>query len=162
MESITNDRELIMTRILAASPDVVFEAWTDPQHLSNWWGPEGFATTTHGMDLRPGGLWRFTMHGPDGRDYENEVEFLQVDPPSRLVYRHRDVDEAEPVRFRAEVTFVGLGTKTLLTMRMVFESPDDLARTEDAYGASEGLVETLARFTGFVAGLAGGRAVHGA
>src|SRR5690606_2176206 len=99
------------------------------------------------------GQWRFTMHGPDGRDYENRIEFIKVARPSRLVYRHRDEGEVEPVRFHVTVTFAPLGKKTLLTMRMVFESPEDLARTEDAYGASEGL-QSLARFASYVTDLA--------
>lgn len=142
-----NDRELLASRILRAAPATVFEFWTDPANISEWWGPDGFATTTHAMDLRAGGEWLFTMHGPGGQDYKSRVEFLEVTRPSRLVYLHRDRDELEPVRFHATVTFAALGEKTLLTMRMVFESAEDLARTEDAYGASDGLLRTLARFT---------------
>lgn len=142
-----NDRELIITRILKASPERVFEIWTDPDHTSQWWGPEGFSTTTHSIDLEPGGLWRFTMHGPDGRDYKNLIEFIEVETPLRLVYRHRDDGEVEPVRFHVTITFAPLGKKTLLTMRSTFESAEDLERIEDAYGACEGMHHTLARFT---------------
>lgn len=141
-----NDRELILTRVLSTSPQRAFEAWTDLSQISRWWGPIGFTTTTHSRDLRPGGRWRFTMHGPDGRDYENMVEFLEVAPPSLLSYRHRDEGEVEPVKFYVTVTFAPLGDKTLLTIRSVFESPEDLSRIEDAYGASEGLHQTTARF----------------
>jgi len=145
-----NDRELVTTRVLAASPEVVFDVWTDPAHITSWWGPDGFATVTRAMDLRPGGLWRFTMRGPDGRNYENRIEFIEVSKPSRLVYRHRDEGEVEPVQFHVTVTFAALGKKTLLTMRMVFENAEDLARTEEAYGASEGLLQTLARLANYL------------
>lgn len=146
-----NDRELVITRALPATPSVVFDAWTTPEHLTHWWGPDGFATTTHEMDLRPGGRWLFTMHGPDGRDYANHVEFLEVERPHRLAYRHRDDGESEPVSFAVCVTFAPLGTtKTLLTMRATFDSPDDLARIEDAYGASRGQVETVSRFAAYL------------
>jgi uncharacterized protein YndB with AHSA1/START domain len=66
-------QELILTRILGARRSLVFRAWTDPQHLARWWGPRGFTTTTHSMDVRPGGEWRFVMHGPDGTDYKNKI-----------------------------------------------------------------------------------------
>ncbi len=145
MQGELNDRELICTRVLGVAPAVAFAVWTDPAHLAKWWGPGGFTTTTHAMDLRPGGEWRFTMHGPDGRDYANRVQFLEVEAPARLVYRHLDDGEVEPVSFHATVTFAPLGAGTLLTMRMVFDTPEDLARTEEAYGASEGLLQTLTR-----------------
>lgn len=145
-----NDCELITTRVLAAPPEVVFDVWTDPAHITHWWGPDGFTTTTHAMDLQPNGHWRFTMHGPDGRNYENRIEFIEVTRPSRLVYRHRDEGEVEPVRFHVTVTFASLGKKTLLTMKMIFEDPGDLSRTEDAYGASEGLLQTLARLARYL------------
>ncbi|MEQ8766946.1 MAG: SRPBCC domain-containing protein [Planctomycetota bacterium] len=142
-----NDRELIHTRILRAPRERVFAVWTDPAHLAEWWGPRGFRTTTHAMELRAGGTWRFTMHGPDGRDYENRIEYLEVRQPELLVYRHTGDEEVEPVRFQVVVSFSSLGEKTLLTMRMTFESPTDLAHVEDNYGASEGALETLARLT---------------
>ena len=145
-----NDRELVTTRVLSASPERVFEVWTDPDKLTHWWGPKGFSTTTHTMDLRPGGEWRFTMHGPDGRDYKSRIEFIEVAKPSSLVYRHRDEGETEPTNFLAKVTFAALGAKTLLTMRMIFDSPEELSRTEDVYGASEGLLQTLARLSGYI------------
>jgi len=67
-ESPTADREITATRIFNAPRELVFDLWTTPEHLGQWWGPRGFTTTTHAMDMRPGGEWRFVMHGPDGRD----------------------------------------------------------------------------------------------
>jgi activator of HSP90 ATPase len=67
----TTEREIILERIFDAPRELVFEAWTDPQRIGQWWGPRGFTTTVYGMDVRPGGEWRLTMHGPDGRDYKN-------------------------------------------------------------------------------------------
>ncbi|MDA0351097.1 MAG: SRPBCC domain-containing protein [Chloroflexi bacterium] len=141
-----NDRELIVTRVLPATPEVTFSFWTDPAHISDWWGPEGFTTTTQSMDLRTDGEWLFTMHGPDGQDYDNRVEFSEVSRPSRLTYRHRGRDAHEPISFHATVTFAPLGEQTLLTMRMVFDTPEALARVEEANGASVGQHQTLARF----------------
>src|SRR5262245_64936028 len=93
----TADRELIFTRIFDAPRELVFAAWTDPQHLAQWWGPQGFTTTIHEMDVRPGGVWRLTMHGPDGRDYRNRIVTLEVLKPERLVFRHEPDRESEPV-----------------------------------------------------------------
>jgi uncharacterized protein YndB with AHSA1/START domain len=62
--------------------------WTDPRHVVRWWGPTGFTTTIHEMDVRPGGNWRFTMRGPDGVDYPNEHIYVEVAPPERLVTQH--------------------------------------------------------------------------
>ena len=67
---------------------LVWQAWTDPKHLAQWWGPNGFSTTTSAFDMRPGGVWRFVMHGPDGRDYENRITFDEIVRPERLVYHH--------------------------------------------------------------------------
>ena len=66
-------RSIIGTRVFDAPRELVFSAFTDPKHLAEWWGPNGFTTTTHAFDLRPGGKWRFVMHGPDGRDYQNLI-----------------------------------------------------------------------------------------
>jgi len=147
-----NDRELINTRVLNAPPETVFAAWSDPEHLTNWWGPAGFSTTTHSMDLRSGGHWRFTMHGPDGRDYENRIEYVEVREPSLLVYRHSGGPDTEPVRFHVTVSLAPLGRKTLLTMRAVFETPEELAAVEEEYGASEGGVQTLTRLRDLIDG----------
>ena len=77
----------------------MFSAFTDPKHLAQWWGPDGFTTTTHSFDFRPGGIWRFVMHGPDGRDYQNRIIYDEIVPPERLVYHHSGGDDVEPVQF---------------------------------------------------------------
>lgn len=69
------DREVRVTRVINAPRDLVFELWVDPKHVGNWWGPKGFTVTTHAIDVRPGGVWRFVMHGPDGTDYPNEITY---------------------------------------------------------------------------------------
>ena len=69
------DRSIVLSRMLQAPREQVFELWTSPEHLANWWGPNGFTLTTHEADIRPGGVWRFTMHGPDGVDYPNVLRY---------------------------------------------------------------------------------------
>jgi uncharacterized protein YndB with AHSA1/START domain len=80
--STTADREIVVTRVFDAPRELVFDAFTDPAHISNWWGPDGFTTTTHEMDVRPGGTWRFVMHGPDGVDYDNIIVYREITSPS--------------------------------------------------------------------------------
>ena len=75
---------IVTTRVFDAPRDLVWAAWTDPAHLAQWWGPDGFTTTTSAYDLRPGGTWRFMMHGPDGSDYPNRITFDEIVRPERL------------------------------------------------------------------------------
>lgn len=145
---------IIATRVLDAPRDLVFAVWTDPKHLAQWWGPNGFTTTTHAHEARPGGIWRFVMHGPDGRDYQNRVTYEEIVKPERIVYRHGGGDDVEPVRFSVTVTFEDMNGKTKLTMRMQFPSAEERARVIKEYGADKGLVQTLARLSDYVAAMA--------
>ncbi len=147
----TSDREMVITRLIAAPRELVFKAFTDVEHISSWWGPDGFSTTTYSMDVRPGGEWRYTMHGPDGRDYENRVFYLEVTPPERLVYRHGGDDEVKGgVSFESTVTFVQQDGKTLVTLRGLFPTAAEFKRVAEEYGAIEGGHQTLARLARFV------------
>ena len=104
-------RELIISRVLNALAALVWEAWTKPEPIIKWWGPNGFTTTSHSMEVKPGGSWRFMMHGPDGRDYPNKIIFLEVDPPKKLMYKHSGDDDTDPVSFHVTITFENLGKK---------------------------------------------------
>jgi uncharacterized protein YndB with AHSA1/START domain len=141
----TADREIVITRLIAAPPELVFDAWTDPKQIGRWWGPNGFTTTTHSMDVTPGGVWRFVMHGPDGRDYQNKIVYREVKRPERLVYAHAGDEAVEPVSFHTTVTLARLGAKTKVTMRAVFPSAAERDRVVRDYGAVEGGEQTLAR-----------------
>jgi uncharacterized protein YndB with AHSA1/START domain len=138
-------RSIVATRVFDAPRELVFAAWTDPKHLAQWWGPDGFTTTTRSIDVRPGGVWRLVMHGPDGRDYENRITYDEIVKPERLVYSHGGGDDVEPVRFRVTVTFEDLGGKTGLTMRMLFPSAAERDQVIAKYAADKGLVQTLGR-----------------
>jgi uncharacterized protein YndB with AHSA1/START domain len=141
---VTSDREIVVTRVFDAPRERVFEAWTDPERVVQWWGPRGFTTTIHEMDVRPGGIWRFTMHGPDGTDYPNRVEFTEVTKPQRLVYDHGPDAGAEGLSFRSTVTFEDEGGGTRLTLRLVFKSAEERDRAVE-FGAREGGKQTLER-----------------
>ncbi len=147
-------RSIIGTRLLDAPRKLVFAAWTDPKHLAQWWGPNGFTTTTHAFDFRPGGVWRFVMHGPDGRDYQNRITFDEIAPPERIIYRHSGGDDVEPVQFTQTVTFEDIGNgQTRLTWHGRFPSAEERARVIREYGADKGLVETMARLVNYVASM---------
>lgn len=116
----TADREIVLSRDFDAPRALVFRAYTDPAHVPHWWGPFGFTNTVHEIDVRPGGRWRFTMHGPDGTDYPNRITYQEVAAPERLVYLHgEDVDD-DPGAFHVTVRFDDLGGRTRVTQRMVF------------------------------------------
>jgi uncharacterized protein YndB with AHSA1/START domain len=121
-EQAESAREIVSTRLLPFPPAQVFRAYSDPQRLARWWGPAGFRNTFEQFDFRPGGDWKFVMHGPDGKDYVNHNVFDAIEPPARIVIRH---DLAPP--FVATVTFEPEGEGTRLRFRMVF--PD--ARLRD-------------------------------
>jgi uncharacterized protein YndB with AHSA1/START domain len=151
MKELQNDRELVFERLLNAPRPLVFKVWTDPEHIVQWWGPNGFTNTNHGMDVSANGVWRFTMHGPDGTDYKNKIVFLEISEPERIVYRHSDDEDTEPIHFHVTVTFVAQGSKTLLTMRMVFDTREELEKVAREYGAIEGAHQTIARLEAYVA-----------
>lgn len=155
-EGNSADREIRASRVLDAPRERVFDAWTDPAHISNWWGPRGFTTTTAKMDLRPGGEWRFVMHGPDGRDYPNCIVYIEIDRPARLVYRHAGEAGTEPVNFHVTVTFTQSNGRTRVDVCMVFASAAKRDEVASEYGAVEGLHDTLARLGEHLAYKAGG------
>jgi len=147
-------RSIIGTRVYDAPRELVFAAFTDPKHLAQWWGPNGFTTTTHSFDFRPGGVWRFVMHGPDGRDYQNRVTYDEIVPPERLVYHHGGGEDVEPVQFSQTLTFEDLGnSKTRLTWHGRFPSAEERARVIKEYRADQGLVQTMARLAEYVVGM---------
>src|SRR5207253_1985669 len=76
--TVTADREIVISRTIDAPREFVFEAFTEVRHLSQWWGPEGFTTTTRAFEFRVGGAWDFVMHGPDGTDYQEWIVWNEI------------------------------------------------------------------------------------
>jgi uncharacterized protein YndB with AHSA1/START domain len=140
-------------RIFDAPRALVFSAFTDPRHLSQWWGPNGFTTTTHSFDFRPGGVWRFVMHGPDGRDYQNRITFGEIVPNERLTWIHGGGEDEEHLKFHQTLTFDDVGGKTRLTWRGEFATAEERARVIRDHGAAEGLVQTMSRLADYVSQL---------
>jgi uncharacterized protein YndB with AHSA1/START domain len=147
----TADREIVISRLLDAPRDLVWAAFTDPKQVIQWWGPNGFTTTIHEMDFRPGGVWRHTMHGPDGTDYPNKSVFKEIVKPERIVFSHGGGKEGgKGATFEATWTFEAQGSKTLLTGRMVFPSADVRDFVAREYGAIEGGRQTLSRLAQYL------------
>jgi uncharacterized protein YndB with AHSA1/START domain len=144
------DRELVFTRLLDAPRELVFKVWTDPAHLIQWYGPKGFVTSVYEMDVRPGGVWRLTMRGPDGVDYKNRIVFLDVVKPERLVYKHEPEEGSEPVTFETTVTFGNEQGKTRLTLRMLFPSLEEREYVVKKHGAVEGCHQMFGKLTEYL------------
>lgn len=120
--------ELRIIREYNAPVKAVWDAWTDPAQAAQWWGPRGFTITTHSKDLRVGGHWNYTMHGPDGVDYPNTTKYFEVEEYKKLVYDHGGNDEQEPM-FRVTVLFSEKQGKTLMDMRMTLPTPEAAEET---------------------------------
>lgn len=147
-----SDREIILTRTYDAPRSLVFKACTEAEHVARWWGPNGFTITNHEMDVRPGGIWRFIMHGPDGTDYPNKIVYLEVVKPERLYFAHGEDGECPPPPFHVTVTFTEEGGKTTLTQRTLFSSAGDCEAVK-AFGAVELGQQTYARLADYLAAM---------
>ena len=152
-QSIKTEKEMIFSRIVNAPRELVFDVWTIQEHVEKWWGPDGFTTTSKQFELKPEGVWLFTMHGPDGIDYPNKIVFMEFVRPAKLVYRHSDDEGVEPVRFHSEVTFEEENGKTLITMHMIMETAEMLTKVVEEYGAYEGAIQHLARMRDYLEAL---------
>lgn len=143
------DNQILMVRELDAPRNLVWEVFTQPGHLANWWGPTGFSITTKEMSVQVGGNWILTMHGPDGRNYPNMIEYLEVVKPERIVFQHVP-NSGENVSHKTTILLEDLGNKTKLTFSMLFTSLEELQRVEKEYGAIEGGIQTLGRLKDYL------------
>ena len=129
--------ELHIQRIYDAPIKAVWDAWCEPEQVAQWWGPRGFTITSHSKDLRPGGIWHYTMHGPDGTDYENKTLYHEVVEHSKLVYDHGANDERAPL-FRVTAIFTEIDGKTQLDMTMALPSAEAAEETRRFVKAAGG------------------------
>src|SRR5215218_6199856 len=115
-QSALADREIVISRVIGAPRELVFEAFTQVRHLSRWWGPEGFSTTTRSFEFRVGGAWDFVMHGPDGTDYQEWITWTEIVPPERIALLHGESRE-DPDAFESVLAFEPHGNATRIVMR---------------------------------------------
>jgi uncharacterized protein YndB with AHSA1/START domain len=157
--SATQEREIVISRTIRAPRELVFEAFTAVRHLSRWWGPEGFTTTTRTFEFRVGGEWDFVMHGPDGTDYEEWITWTELAPPERIALRHGESRD-DLNAFESVITFASDGPATRVEMRTMFPSKASRDEAVERYHAIEGGQQTLANLATYLTGTArpGGQA----
>lgn len=140
-------REVVLQREMPFAREQVWTAMTDPQHIDRWWGPDGFHNEEVAMDFRVGGLWTFTMVGPDGTRFPNHILFKDITAPARMVFDHGD---GQRVWFESTVTLDTAGTGTLVTIRHLFPTQAERDLVVEKYGAIEGGKQHLAKLEAFV------------
>lgn len=149
-------REVRLSRFFQAPPELVWEALTDPKHLSQWWGPRGFVDATERIDVRPGGVWLHVMTGPDGVHYPNKTVYTEVVPPRKLAYRNSGAREHGPgARFDASITLEPEKGGTRVDLRMLFATSAERDRVVKEFGAIEGGRQTLEKLSEYLPKMAG-------
>ena len=151
-QSTTADREIVISRIISARRELVFQAFTDVRHLSRWWGPDGFTTTTRSFEFRVGGEWEFVMHGPDGTDYQEWISWTEIAAPERIALRHGE-SRSDPNAFESVLTFAPDGTDgnvTRIEMRTVFPTKELRDELVERYHAIAGGQQTLGHLAAYV------------
>jgi uncharacterized protein YndB with AHSA1/START domain len=146
--SSTADRELLITKLLDAPVDLVWEVWSHPEHICNWWGPNDFTCTISKMDLRPEGEWNLVLHGPDGTDYKNHSIFKEVIPQQKISYLH----ESSP-KFLSTITFEARGEQTFIKWHMLFNNREEFIHTVKTFKADEGLKQNIGKLQDYLAGM---------
>ena len=145
----TSDREIVVSRVIAAPRERVFEAFTEVRHLSQWWGPEGFTTTTRAFAFAVGEVWEFTMRGPDGVDYPEWIRWDEIAPPERITLLHGERD-GDPNAFTTVLSFTVDGAATRVELRTVFPTKALRDQAAEKYHAVEGGNQTLAGLDAYV------------
>ena len=143
------DREIVVSRVIDAPRELVFEAFTAVRHLSQWWGPEGFSTTTRAYEFRVGGEWVFVMHGPDGTDYPEWISWTEIAPPERIALLHGEY-RGDPNAFESTLTFATAGAATRIEMRTLFPTREQRDLAVEKYHAIEGGQQTLGHLAAYV------------
>jgi uncharacterized protein YndB with AHSA1/START domain len=143
-------REVVFSRLIAAPPELVWEIWSSVRHLHEWFGPTGFTTTTQEFAFVPGGVWRFTMHGPDGTNYPNRIVFRTIEPKTRIVYENSWDLPGAPLDFTVVVTFAAEGDGTRLILHMTFANDAAMQTAVERYGVLSGGIETFERIAEYV------------
>ena len=152
-QSTTADREIVISRVISAPRELVFEAFTEVRHLSRWWGPEGFTTTTRAFEFRVGGEWDFVMHGPDGTDYQEWISWTEITPPGRIALLHGE-SRGDPNAFESVLTFAAEGAATRIEMRTLFPTKELRDEAVEKYHAIDGGRQTLSSLATYVTEIA--------
>lgn len=148
-QSATTGREIVVTRVIDAPRELVFEAFTEVWHLAQWWGPDGFSTTTRAFEFRVGGVWDFVMHAPDGTDYQEWIAWTEITPPDRIAMLHGESRD-DPNAFESVLTFTPDGETTRIELRTVFPTAQQRDEAVEKFHAIEGGRQTLGNLAAYV------------
>lgn len=143
----TERRQLSISRTLKAPIALVWEVWTNPEHIAQWWGPDGFTNTIQQMDLREGGEWKLTMHGPDGTNYPNRSIFKEIVPHEKIVFEHFNP------HFITTIVFEPSGEETLMSWTAVFDTEEMLQTVIKAHKADEGMKQNITKLENYISQL---------
>lgn len=146
------DREIVISRVIGAPREVVFEAFTEVRHLSQWWGPDGFSTTTRAFEFRAGGEWDFTMQGPDGTVYPEWITWTAIVAPERIAMLHGEHRD-DPNAFESVLTLEADGQSTRIEMRTLFPTKELRDEAVEKFHAIEGGQQTLGNLAAYLAEL---------
>lgn len=146
---VTTDREIVVTRVIDAPRELVFEAFTEVQHLGKWWGPNGFTTVTRSFEFAVGGEWVFTMRGPDETIYPEWIRWTEIVPPERIAMLHGE-HPGDPKAFDSFLTFERVDKSTRVVLRTVFPTAAQRDEAAEKYRAIEGGEQTLANLNAYV------------
>ena len=144
-KSNTADREIRLSRLVNAPIKLVWEVWTNPEHIKEWWGPNGFTNTISKMDVRENGEWDLIMHGPDGTNYKNKSVYKEIVKHKKIVYEH-----VSSPKFLATISFEAQGKKTLIDWHMLFESKEQFIQVVKTFKADEGLRENMEKLSHYL------------
>src|SRR4051794_13022383 len=148
-QSATADREVVISLVINGPQELVFEAFTEVRHLSQWWGPEGFTTTTRSFEFRVGGEWDFEMRGPDGTDYQEWISWTEIVPPKRIAMLHGE-SRGDPNAFESVLTFAPDGAATRIEMRTLFSTKELRDEAVEKHHAIEGGQQTLSNLAAYL------------
>lgn len=137
-------KEMHINRIFDAPIELVWEVWTNPEHIVNWWGPNGFTNTIQEMDFKEGGEWKLTMHGPDGTNYPNRSIFKEIIPFKKIVFEYFNP------HFFTTVLFKTKDGKTEIDWTMQFDTAEMLETIVKVHKADEGMKQNMERFGNYI------------
>ena len=145
----TENREMRITSTCMAPIELMWEVWTNPEHIINWWGPSGFTSTIHTMDLKEGGEWKLTMHGPDGTNYPNRSIFKEIIPFKKIVFEHFNP------HFITTVIFETNGEETGIDWSLLFDTAEMRETIVKVHKADEGQKQNLEKLEKYLSKLRG-------
>ena len=145
--NIVGDREMKIESVLNVPIALVWKVFTDPVHIAKWWGPAGFTNTIDKMDVRPGGEWELTMHGPDGKNYRNKAVYLEIIPFSKISFDHFAPNFKTTINFEVQID------QTSISWQMLFETADLFIIVVKTFKADEGLEQNITKLKDYLTSL---------